>query len=352
MPTKSGSVDARLWGNVTQIARDEGLSIEGVITQFLVGERRARWRPIEGKLFQSLAPDNFPNELRTPVIVRVEAGPKSPETGWSVEGSRIELTLTLSSIVAVTASGLTLPDTPRMPTVHLRSGDVANYVGGSGTNKLRFECRLDDAVFSNAVKLQYFKITDIHSRGASIMDVAGNAANLAGAITKLSPNFDVRTCKFWCDIPATIEPPTCFDPGEGVIYADGKLCGKDVEFERRYSRAVGADQPSAETKTDANSFSSAQKPPTPQKSKGGAPLRHDWQEGIAYAQTLWEGRGDPKLPENAMEGWRSDHDIAVLVIAHLENYDKGHPPPDVKSAEKRLRPVLKQLRSGLGPNRA
>jgi hypothetical protein len=44
-----------------------------------------------------------------------------------------------------------------------------------------------------------------------------------------------------------------------------------------------------------------------------------------------------------MDGWRSDHDIAVLVVAHLENYDKGHPPPDIKSAEKRLRPVLRQL---------
>jgi hypothetical protein len=45
-----------------------------------------------------------------------------------------------------------------------------------------------------------------------------------------------------------------------------------------------------------------------------------------------------------MDGWRSDHDVAVLVVAHLENYDKGHPPPDVKSVEKKLRPVLVELR--------
>jgi hypothetical protein len=67
--------------------------------------------------------------------------------------------------------------------------------------------------------------------------------------------------------------------------------------------------------------------------------------GIPYAQSLWEDRGDPKRPENAMDGWRSDDDIAVLVVSHLENYDKGHPPSDVKSPEKRLRPVLQRLRT-------
>jgi hypothetical protein len=163
MPANSGSVDARPWGNVTQVARDEGLSIGEVIAQFLAGERRARWRPLDGKLFQSLSPDDFPNELRTPVVVRVEAGPKLRETGWGV-GSAIEIAVTLSSIVAVTASGLALPGTPRMPTAHLRGND-ANYVGGSGTNTLKFECRLDEDVFSKERMLEYFKIIYINARG-------------------------------------------------------------------------------------------------------------------------------------------------------------------------------------------
>jgi hypothetical protein len=57
MPTKSGNADARPWDNVTKVARDEGLSVEEVIAQFQAGERRARWRPLEGKLFQP--PDDF-----------------------------------------------------------------------------------------------------------------------------------------------------------------------------------------------------------------------------------------------------------------------------------------------------
>jgi hypothetical protein len=341
MPTKSGSVDARPWGNVTQVARDEGLSIEEVIAQFLVGERRARWRPLEGKLFQSLSPDDFPNELRTPVVVRVEA---EPQSAWVARGSRIEIRLILSSIVTVTANQFT----PRCPTLMLHSGYDANYVGGSGTNTLRFECTLDEEVFSKERKLQYFRILDIKSHGATIRDVMGKTANLASAMTRLSPNFNVPTSKFWCDIPATIEPPTCFDLCEGVIYADGKLCGKDVEFEWRHSRRAAVDLSSAQSIPEANSPSTTTKPRTRQKSKGGAPPGHDWEEGIAYAKRLWEGKGDPKRPENAMVGWRSDRDIAVLVLAHLEDHDKGHPPPDIKTVEKRLRPVLVQLRTAPG----
>jgi hypothetical protein len=183
-----------------------------------------------------------------------------------------------------------------------------------------------------------------------IRDAAGNEANLAGAATRLSPNFDVPACKFWCVIPATIEPPTCFDPGEGAIYADGRLCAKDVEFERRHSRRAAVDQSSA------NLYLKPIPPAQPRNlahpKKARAPPRHDWEEGIAYAKGLWEDRGDPKRPENAMGGWRSDRDVAVLVLAHLENHDKGHPPPDIKTVEKRLRPVLKQLRIGSGSNRA
>jgi hypothetical protein len=281
----------RPWGNVTQVASDEGLLVEEVIAQFLLGERRARWRPLEGKLFQPISPDDFPNELRTPVVIRVGAGPKLGDMGWIAQGSRIEITLTMSSIITVAASGLTLPDTPRMPTVHLISGDVANHVGGTGTNTLRFEFTLDDPTFANAETLKCFRIVRIDPHGATIRDVAGEEANLAGAIaSRLSPHFNVSTGKLWFDIPATIEPPTCFDLGEGSIYADGRLCGKDVEFERRSNR-VEAYQPSTESIPDANSFSTATRPRT-LKSKGGAPLRHDWEEGIAYVQSLWKDRGD------------------------------------------------------------
>jgi hypothetical protein len=53
------------------------------------------------------------------------------------------------------------------------------------------------------------------------------------------------------------------------------------------------------------------------KSSAGAPPRHDWEEGQLYLEKLWAQNGDPKLPMNGVDGWRSDTDIAKAVQDHM-----------------------------------
>ncbi len=94
-------------------------------------------------------------------------------------GSVVTLTLNLSS--AVTVAGGT-------PTLTLNDGGTATYTGGSGSNALTFSYTVGAG--QNTADLA---VTAVNLGTASVKDGAGNAANLAGAVTTPAGTLQIDT---------------------------------------------------------------------------------------------------------------------------------------------------------------
>ncbi len=101
-------------------------------------------------------------------------------TGTGITGGTGDLnaghvvTLTVNLSEAVTVAGGT-------PTLTLNDGGTATYVSGSGTSALTFTYTV--AAGQNAANLA---VTAVNLGTATVTDGAGNAANLAGAVTTLT----------------------------------------------------------------------------------------------------------------------------------------------------------------------
>ena len=105
----------------------------------------------------------------TPAVMQVVA---SPGTGTENPGDIVTLTLTMSEAVTVTGT----------PTLTLNDGGTATYTSGSGTNALTFSYTVG-ATDSTVPTLAIIR-ANLPS-GATVTDVAGNAADLSGAVTTL-----------------------------------------------------------------------------------------------------------------------------------------------------------------------
>jgi hypothetical protein len=75
----------------------------------------------------------------------------------------------------------------------------------------------------------------------------------------------------------------------------------------------------------------------------GHPEEYDWGEGIQFMRRELDKRGDPRNPINAVEGWRSDADVARSVAAHIA-LPNGR-APDFKHTARIIRPELKRWRA-------
>ena len=105
----------------------------------------------------------------TPAVMQVVA---SPGSGTENPGDIVTLTLTMSEAVTVTGT----------PTLTLNDGGTATYTSGSGTNALTFSYTVG-ATDSTVPTLAIIR-ANLPS-GATVTDVAGNAADLSGAVTTL-----------------------------------------------------------------------------------------------------------------------------------------------------------------------
>jgi hypothetical protein len=96
------------------------------------------------------------------------------------------------------------------------------------------------------------------------------------------------------------------------------------------------------------------KSPLTRGKKGGNKDAHDWGEGRAFLNRLWETNGDPALSENQVEGWRTDGDIWFAISEHLgQSYEKEKrklKAPDPSTVGKKFRSELAKLRNVNRPN--
>ena len=93
-------------------------------------------------------------------------------------GNVVTLALNMSEVVNVTGT----------PTLTLNDGGTATYTGGTGTNALTFSYTV--GMGQNTSDLA---VTAINLNSATVHDGAGNAANLAGALTNPAGILQVNT---------------------------------------------------------------------------------------------------------------------------------------------------------------
>ena len=106
-------------------------------------------------------------DTTAPSVTQVIA---SPGSGIELPGNTVALTLNLTEAVTVTGT----------PTLTLNDGGTATYVSGTGTNALTFNYTVG-ATDSAVAALAITQVSLL--AGATVMDAAGNAADLSGAVT-------------------------------------------------------------------------------------------------------------------------------------------------------------------------
>ena len=116
-------------------------------------------------------------DTTTPTITTIT---ESPNTGTIGTGSSVTLTLALNETVTV-AGGT--------PTLTLNDGGTASYLSGSGTGSLVFSTTVAAGQSATALAA-----TAVNLNGATIDDVAGNAANLSlTGLTQTGPQISTGT---------------------------------------------------------------------------------------------------------------------------------------------------------------
>ena len=128
-------------------------------------------------------------------------------------GKTVTLTVNLSE--AVTVAGGT-------PTLTLNDGGTATYSGGSGTSALTFSYTVGAG--QNTSDLA---VTAVNPNAATITDGAGNAANLAGAVTNPAGTLQIDTTA------PTVSVGVSESPASGDLDA-----GKSVTLTLNMSEAV------------------------------------------------------------------------------------------------------------------
>ena len=100
--------------------------------------------------------------------------------------------------------------------------------------------------------------------------------------------------------------------------------------------------------------SSAAVPAAPEKAakaaaqpkRRGVKDKYDWDDAFQYMRQILNERGDPLLPVNAYDGWRSDADVGRTVQEYMQEHDEKKRLPDFKNAMKRIGPELDKWRKG------
>ncbi len=143
-------------------------------------------------------------DTTTPVISAIA---ETPSSGDLNAGKTVTYTLTMSEAVTVNTTG-------GSPTLTLNDGGTATYTGGSGTNALTFSYTV--LAGQNTPDLM---VSAVNLNGATLLDGAGNAANLSlTGLTQGSPQIDTT--------PPTVSSVVA--SGTGITAGAGDLAAGSV----------------------------------------------------------------------------------------------------------------------------
>src|SRR5262249_40517788 len=120
-------------------------------------------------------------DATAPTVASVTTSGSGITSGNGILNTGDVVTLTVNLSEAVTVAGGT-------PTLTLNNGGTATYSGGSATNALTFSYTVGAG--QNTSDLT---VTGVNLNAASVKDSAGNAANLAGAVTNPSGTLQTDT---------------------------------------------------------------------------------------------------------------------------------------------------------------
>jgi hypothetical protein len=135
-------------------------------------------------------------------------------------------------------------------------------------------------------------------------------------------------------------------------WSDVEINGNDL-LDWLFELSIAESPPATDDLTQQSNADGPKSPLTRGK-KGGNKDAHDWGEGRAFLNRLWETKGDPAISENQVEGWRTDGDIWVAISEHLgKRYEKEKrklKAPDPSTVGKKFRSELEKLRNVNRPN--
>jgi hypothetical protein len=144
-------------------------------------------------------------DTTTPSVKSVAASGTGITAGAGDLGAGSVVTLTLNMSEAVNVTGT--------PTLTLNDGGTATYTGGTGTSALTFSYTV--AAGQNTPDLT---VTSVNLGTATVADLAGNAANLTGAVTNPAGTLQIQTAPTVNQVIA--QPGTGVEvPGELITIA-------------------------------------------------------------------------------------------------------------------------------------
>jgi hypothetical protein len=76
--------------------------------------------------------------------------------------------------------------------------------------------------------------------------------------------------------------------------------------------------------------------------KGRKPM-YDWEDAMNFAKMEFEKRGDYNDPQNAADGWRSQADLARLVMDYMKKHNGGKEPSE-SEVKRHLKVLLDSIR--------
>ena len=158
-------------------------------------------------------------DTTTPTVASVVASGTGISSGSGDLDAGKTVTLTLNLSEAVTVAGGT-------PTLTLNDGGTATYTSGSGTNALTFSYTVGAG--QNTSDLT---VTAVNLNSATVTDGAGNAANLAGAVTNPAGTLQIDTTA--PTVASVVASGTGISSGSGDLDA-----GKTVTLTLNLSEAV------------------------------------------------------------------------------------------------------------------
>jgi hypothetical protein len=141
-------------------------------------------------------------------------------------------------------------------------------------------------------------------------------------------------------------------PGIYTPEGFGRIFVRRDNLHRAIEKMAGASTPGVVAPVSVVVTPSAAVPAAPEKAaealiqpkRRGAKVKYDWDDAFLYVHQLLGQRGDPLLPANAYEGWRSDADIGRAVQIYMQEHDEKKRLPDFKNLMKRIGPELTKWR--------